>query len=127
MKEIENLEGYKSHYSESKLMDKIRKFASSAGQKVVYAALLCFYVLKSDEVPLSEKAKIYGALGYFILPIDLIPDVIPVVGYSDDLTALLFALKSVKDNITPAIIRQAKDKLCVWFGEIDEKELDSLL
>ena len=127
MKEIENLEGYKSHYSESKLMDKICKFASAAGQKVVYAALLCFYVLKSDEVPLSEKAKIYGALGYFILPIDLIPDVIPVVGFSDDLAALLFALKSVKDNITPAISRQAKDKLCNWFGEIDEKELDSLL
>lgn len=127
MKIIENLESYREHYSESKLMDKIRKFATSAGQKVVYAALLGFYVLRSDEVPFADKAKIYGALGYFILPVDLIPDAIPVMGFTDDFAALMFVLNAVKASITPRIRRQAMDQLTEWFGEIDEDELETLL
>lgn len=92
---------YGSHYSESGLWDKIKRVAKKAGCKVIYAVLLCWYVLRDENVSNTDKAKIIGALGYFILPIDLVPDVIPVVGYSDDLAALIWALHSVWKNVTP--------------------------
>lgn len=84
--------------------------AQKAGVKVVYAVLLLYYVAIDENVSAGDKAKIYGALGYFILPIDFIPDITPGVGYTDDMAALLWALKAVWDNITPDIERKAKAK-----------------
>jgi uncharacterized membrane protein YkvA (DUF1232 family) len=95
--------------------------------KVTYAALLCYYVLKSPDVSRKDTAKIYGALGYFILPLDLIPDYVPMMGYTDDLSALLYCLHSIWKNITPEIERQAREQLYRWFGTIDENEIVLLL
>ncbi len=114
---------YKGNYSESRLWDKIGKVAQKAGVKVVYAALLLFYVATDKNVPVEDKAKIFGALGYFILPFDLIPDAIPVAGYTDDLAALFWALHAVWSNVTPSIEAKAKQKLKEWFGQVDENEL----
>lgn len=115
----QNIEKYNSHYSESGLWSKIKSVAKKVGSKTIYMVLLLHYVLKSPDVSIKEKAKIYGALGYFILPIDLIPDAIPFVGYSDDITALASILHSVWKNVTPEIKQQAQQKLKDWF---DNKE-----
>ena len=115
----QNIEKYNSHYSERGLWSKIKSVAKKAGSKTIYMVLLLHYVLKSPDVSIKEKAKIYGALGYFILPIDLIPDAIPFVGYSDDITALASILHSVWKNVTPEIKQQSQQKLKDWF---DNKE-----
>ena len=115
---------YQNEYSESKLLSKLQKVAKKAGVKVVYAVLLCYYVVTDKQVPFEAKAKIIGALGYFILPLDLIPDAVPLAGYTDDLTALYWALKSVYENITPEIDAKARKKLSEWFDEFDEEELN---
>ena len=65
MRRPKNVEKYQYNYSESKLLRKLSSAARWAGAKVVYAVLLLYYVLRSDEVPLKEKSKILGALGYF--------------------------------------------------------------
>lgn len=121
-----NYSRYQKNYSENGFWSKVKKAAGKAGAKVIYAALLLYYVATDSNVPFSERAKIYGALGYFILPLDLIPDMIPVLGYSDDLTALLCALKAVWSNITPEIQGKAKDKLQQWFGEVKDADLKLL-
>lgn len=122
----QNIESYQSNYSESGLWKKVKSVAKKAGIKTIYMVLLLHYVLKSPDVPLEDKAKIYGALGYFILPIDLIPDFIPAVGYSDDVAALAFALHAVWKNVTPEIKEQAQRKLREWFGSFDLDELENI-
>ena len=122
----QNIESYQSNYSESGLWKKVKSVAKKAGIKTIYMVLLLHYVLKSPDVPLKDKAKIYGALGYFILPIDLIPDFIPIVGYSDDVTALAFALHAVWKNVTPEMKQQAQRKLKEWFGYFEPYELENL-
>lgn len=117
-----NLPGYGQNYSDSKLMDKITSVAKKAGVKTVYAALLLYYAVMDDEVPMKDKAVVIGALGYFILPLDLIPDLLPG-GYTDDLGALIMALKVVWDNIKPATHAKARQRLESWFGPVSDGDL----
>ena len=117
---------YSEYFSEQSLWNKIKKFSRTAGVTVVYAVLLLFYVMKSKEVTVKTKISIAAALGYFILPTDAIFDLTPLVGYSDDLGVLIFALSQVSSNITPEIKEQARQKLGDWFGDINEEELEDL-
>lgn len=123
MKKINDYSSYGNNYSESGLWEKIKKVAQKAGVKVVYAVLLLYYVATDPNVSAADKAKIYGALGYFILPIDLIPDITPGVGYTDDMAALMWALHAVWSNVTPETEAKAKKKLHEWFGEVKENDL----
>lgn len=121
------LQESQKHYSEEGLWEKIASVAKKAGIKVIYLALVLYYTAAAETTSMVHKGIIYGALGYFILPIDLIPDPIPVVGFSDDLAALLACIGSVSMSVTPAIQDQAKERLKIWFGEFNEKEVDSLI
>lgn len=118
---------YRSYFDESKLWNKLKKVARKAGVKVVYAALVLYYLTLSDKVPTLEKVKIYGTLGYFILPTDLIPDAVIALGYTDDLAALAWALWSMRKYITPEIKQMAENKLTEWFGKVDPAEIAGLL
>ncbi|PGM71261.1 hypothetical protein CN957_31015 [Bacillus cereus] len=116
------------HYSDNKFWDKVKKYAKKAGTQAVYTVLLLYYVLQKDTVPMKTKGIIIGALGYFILPLDLIPDFTPVVGYADDLGTLGLALMQVMMYIDQDVKKQAKDKLVDLFGEdVDTSEVDSKL
>lgn len=101
---------YEKHYSESSFWDKIKGVAIKAGYELIRNALLLYYAMQSPDMPIKDKAIIMAVLGYFILPTDLIPDMIAVLGFTDDATALIWALKTVKKNITPEIEEQAKQK-----------------
>ena len=114
---------YAKEYNEEKFWGKIKDVAKKAGIKVIYYALLLFYALKSDNVTMAEKALIIAALGYFILPLDLIPDFIPIVGYGDD-AAVLYGLIQKLDCIDERVQAQAKSKLKEWFGKYDESKLE---
>ena len=98
MRKPKNIEKYQENYSESKLLTKITSVGRWAGAKVVYAVLLLYYVLRNPNVSMADKSKIYGALGYFILPTDLILDIIPIVGYTDDMAAIMWAIHTVAKN-----------------------------
>lgn len=113
-------------YSEDGLWEKVKNVAKKAGLKVIYLALILYYTASADSTPKSQKGIIYGALGYFILPLDLIPDTIPVIGYTDDLTALISVVAAVASCITPAIKIKSQNKLKDWVGDYDENELKEL-
>ncbi|KAB7668448.1 YkvA family protein [Bacillus sp. B1-b2] len=121
----QELEVSAKHYSEDKFWTKLKKFGKKAGSSVVYAVLLLYYTLQKPEVPKKAKATIIGALGYFILPIDLIPDFAVGIGFTDDLGALGIALIQVAIYIDDEIKMKAKNKLAEWFGNnVDTSLID---
>ena len=109
-----NYNNYSSNYSESGFWNKILSCAGKAGREIVKNALVLYYALPYTSA--QKKALIIGALGYLILPIDLVPDFIPVVGFGDDAAALLAALKTAKTSATPEVYAQAERKLKELFG-----------
>lgn len=126
MKRPREIEKYQSNYSENKLLQKLSSAARWAGAKVVYAVLLLYYVLRNPNISTADKSKIYGALGYFILPTDIVLDFLPMVGYTDDMAALMWALHTVIKNITPEIKQQAKARLGKLLGEVDDSKLNDI-
>ena len=122
--QLPELRKYRNNYTEPGLWAKIAKVAQKAGIKVVYLALLFYYVLKSGTTTTKDRSLILGALGYFILPLDLIPDAIPVVGFSDDLAALIAVYVAMKHSITPEIELQAQTRLEKWFPQYSQSDID---
>lgn len=126
MREPKNIEKYGDRYSDEGLWRKLSRVARRAGQKPVYVVLLLYYTLQSPTLSMADKAKIYGALGYFILPTDIVPDLLPLIGFSDDIAALMFVFHTIVVNITPQVKLQARNKLSEWFGSCDQKLLDEV-
>ena len=113
----EDLAKYASNYNEGDLFSTIKKYAKKIGGEVVYKALQLYYVLQKRDIPLKAKATIIGALGYLILPIDLIPDFIPLLGFTDDAAAIAVVLSVVNNYLDDEVNTQAKAKFDSIFGE----------
>lgn len=110
--EVYEVEKYGTYYSDRKLWDKIGRIARKVGATVIRPVLLLYYLLQDPEVPVRHKAYIVGALGYFILPFDLIPEsIFSAFGFTDDVAVMGFVLRAVKDSITPAIRAKADAKV----------------
>ena len=121
-----DLSKYEKDFSFDSLMSKIKETAKKAGLKAIYMALLLYYALDSPTISIADKAIIYGALGYFICPIDIVPDILPFIGLTDDIAVLAWAFSRVKSNVNDMTREKAKTKLKIWFGDYDESEIDDL-
>ena len=107
---------YSKLYKEASFWAKVAKYALVAGKGTIEKALVLYYCLQDDDTPAWAKGIIISALGYFILPLDAIPDLTPLVGYADDLGALAGAMGTILMYIKPEHEEQAKEKLAQWFG-----------
>ncbi|WP_335934144.1 YkvA family protein [Fusobacterium polymorphum] len=117
---------YTNYFTDIKFWEKMKEVAKKVGLKVTSYALILYYVLEKDEVPLKDKIIITGALGYFILPIDLIPDFIPIAGYTDDVAGMLFAIKKCMNYVDDEIKEKVSAKLVSWFN-VERDYVDNLL
>jgi len=113
---INELKKYEDEFSEGDFWDKLKEHARDIGEDVVYKALVLFYAMKDGDCDLSDRLMILGALGYLILPLDLIPDFIPVAGYGDDAAALLAVYNKISGCVTEEVEIKAREKLNEWFG-----------
>jgi uncharacterized membrane protein YkvA (DUF1232 family) len=120
------LDAYRKEFSESKFWTKVGKFASKAGIKVIYSALLLYYSFKRPETPFWAKSIITGVLGYFLSPIDFIPDLAPIIGYTDDLAMLGLGIATIAVYINDNVKAQAKDKIKQWFRNANVETLAGL-
>ena len=124
--ELPDFMSFANKFSPSDFVDKVARIAKRAGAKLVYAALILYYTLQSDNVSKADKALIVGALGYMISPFDAVPDAIPIVGLTDDLAVLVYVLKKVWVNVEPEIKDKARARLSKWFDEDEIMEIDDL-
>ena len=78
---------------------KLRRFAA----RVPFAEdlLAAWYCAFDRETPFQVKAALVGALAYFVLPFDAIPDMLPVLGFADDAAVLATALRLVASHMRP--------------------------
>lgn len=112
---------HSNDYSEDSLWTKLRDFARKAGTEVVEKVLTLYETLKDDDTPKWAKGTIISALGYFIAPVDAIPDLVPVVGFSDDLGALAVAIGIVAAHVKREHVERARETMQQWFpGSRDE-------
>jgi len=63
--------------------------------------LAAYYCAFDRNTPLQVKATLVGAIAYFVLPVDAIPDVLPVLGFTDDAALLAIAINLVAGHILP--------------------------
>ena len=118
------LQKYQDKFSEEGLLQKISRYGRLIGIEALYKAVQLWYVLQKPDVPAKQKALIMGALGYLISPLDFIPDLVPVLGYSDDLVAIAFALIQVQGYIDDEVRAKAKKLLRKFFSEEAVAKLD---
>ena len=117
---------YKDKFTTAGFVEKISRIAKRAGAKLVYAALILYYTLESDQVTLKDKALIIGALGYLISPLDVVPDAIPIAGLSDDLGVLVYVLNRVWGDVSDDVKQKAMTRLSQWFDEDELKAAEDL-
>ena len=99
--------GYEKDFSEQSFMDKASETFKTLGKDILLKALLLYCAAKSSGTSMTVRAAIIAALGYFISPVDVIPDIIPVMGYTDDAAVLTATLPAIASSITPSVKSEA--------------------
>jgi uncharacterized membrane protein YkvA (DUF1232 family) len=107
---------YASHFSDSRFWETVRRIARRAGSELIEEAITLYHCLRDPDTPRWARAIIAGALGYFILPTDLIPDFTPVVGFADDFGTFVAATACVAMHIKPEHRARAQHQMRTWFG-----------
>ena len=116
--EVSEIQKYGSYFDEDSFWKKVKKIAKKVGATVIRPVLTLYYLLQDDQVPTQHKAYIIGALGYFILPFDIIPEALfSIVGFSDDVAVMTLVLKLVHDSVTPEIKRKVDQKIIELFAD----------
>lgn len=111
---------YRKQFSKERIAQKINRTFGKLGQKVVYSVLLLYNAYGHRDTPSWAKNIIIGALGYFLSPLDAIPDLSPFLGYTDDIGIMSFALVTIACYINEEVRNKAKVQLKNFFGKIDD-------
>lgn len=76
--------------------------------------LAAFHAAVDPKTPATAKAVLFGALGYFVVPVDFIPDIFGAMGYGDDLAVIFAAIKAVESSITDA----HRERAAAWLSKL---------
>jgi uncharacterized membrane protein YkvA (DUF1232 family) len=79
--------------------------------------LAAYYCAFDRNTPRHVQAALVGALAYFVLPFDVIPDMMPVLGFTDDAAVLATAVKLVSSHIRPEHREAAKQAIARGLAE----------
>jgi uncharacterized membrane protein YkvA (DUF1232 family) len=83
------------------------------GRRVPFAedALAAFYCATDPGTERRVKLILLGAIGYFVLPFDILPDVLPILGFTDDAAVLATAISAVTRAMRPEHRERARETL----------------
>ena len=105
---IINHSKYAKNYDEKQLWSKLTNIPRKVGKSLIRKVLIVYLILTDKGTPTWVKIVIIAVLGYFICPVDAIPDAIPFAGYTDDLAALAVLLGKISAYDTAEIREKAK-------------------
>lgn len=111
-----NDSGIEEPVSEKGFWNKVKKSARFAGRETVGSAVTLFHTMRDKDTPTWAKTVIGGALAYFVLPTDMVPDFLPG-GYVDDWATLLSAMVTLRANIKDEHRERANAWARKWFGD----------
>ncbi len=120
------LNNYIAKFSESNFWKKSKSYLKPIGYKSMYSVLLLYYTYKRTETPYWAKHIVLGALGYLITPIDAMPDLTPILGYTDDIGVLSFGLITIACHINMDVRVQARKQMKSWFGTLDLQAINEV-
>lgn len=96
---------------------------STVGVKITYTAMLLFYAYNRPETPKWAKNIIIGSLAYLLSPFDAIPDLTPLLGFTDDIGVLSFGLVTIACYIDEDVRAAAKARVLKMYKNVDEEDL----
>lgn len=100
------------------LWERTCEWARKMGRVTARPVLLLFFVMTSKDTQWNDKAAIFTAISYLVLPIDLISAKrVPIIGWIDEATSLAVAIQKMQKYVTPEIQRKVDDVLDKWFPE----------
>jgi len=108
--------GDEARFSEASLFDKLVGHAAAAGREVVEKVLWLWFASRRSDLPVWARTTVYGALAYFVLPSDAIPDLLPGLGYTDDLGVLSWALVTIASYVDADVKRRTGELLSRLFA-----------
>ena len=102
-----------------KLWKNICKWGRKAGRAATRPVLLLYYVMTSEDTPKKDKAMIFAAIAYLVLPVDLISaSKLPIIGWLDEGVSIAVIIKKMQKYITPEMQQRANETLDQWFPEL---------
>ena len=113
----DRLSDFAREYSDKRFVKKLKHYSRTAGYEVLDKAFRLYFVLQKPDTPKWVKGTIIGALGYFIFPLDALNDLLPLVGYSDDLSVLVAALATVSTYVDDDVKQKAQASAERWMGK----------
>ena len=93
----------------------LRRLLRKAGRGVARPALEVLELLMDPATPPKARLTLLAALTYLVMPADLVPDFLPIAGFSDDLVALTAVIGLWRHHLTDDIRLRAQRKLDRWF------------
>ncbi|EIK0771962.1 DUF1232 domain-containing protein [Vibrio alginolyticus] len=90
---------------------KMKGSVKKASEEIAVMGIKSWLAMADSNTSVRHKAILGGALAYFVLPTDMVPDVLAGVGFTDDMAALTLAANSVGNAITKEHEAQAREKL----------------
>jgi uncharacterized membrane protein YkvA (DUF1232 family) len=103
-------------FSAEALRAKLARFGRSAGREVVEKVLWLWFASRRPDLPTWARTTVYGALAYFVLPVDAIPDLLPLAGYTDDVGVLGWALVTIASYVDADVKRRTAAVLSRLFA-----------
>lgn len=101
---------YLKYYNESAFKKKLLKLSGKLSSQLLTYVIVLYTLIKDKNIPNKTRLIFIAALGYFILPTDLVADFLPVLGFTDDLAFLTYAIGTASTYITPELLEKAKEK-----------------
>ena len=94
------------------------KLLRRAGRSVARPAIECLELMLDGNTSLQVRLTMVAALTYLVMPLDLIPDFIPVAGFGDDVVAMTALLGLYRSHMSEAGRARAQRRLDHWFPPV---------